>query len=388
MPIQDLYGKALALGVQVIREQTSLPAIVNHQTTGDRSQGAQRGGITEVIVPPEFVTRTVVPGAVPPASQPNVNPTTVQVPLDFWEEVNFPLTEVHINLLENADTMAPMFLQNAVGPIVERMTESIAATYRGIYGQVGTPGTTPFASAPTAIQQAKTLLTRQRCPRFNRKVSLNSGAYGNATGLEAFRNVMASASAETLREGEVSRAYGFDWHEDVGLDGLSHVSTPLTAGAATANGVNAVGATSISIAKATNASPLVAGDIITIAGSTQQYVVRSNTTLAVGNTSVPIAPALVRATAGGEAVTLAASTSLNLAFHPYAFAFDSRPEARVDMPGVKSTVMSFVDDMTGIVLSLSIKEEYHQLGFYLSCLWGTRLVDPRLAVRIAGAVGE
>jgi hypothetical protein len=47
-----------------------------------------------------------------------------------------------------------------------------------------------------------------------------------------------------------------------------------------------------------------------------------------------------------------------------------------------------VDDMTGVTLRLEIRDEYHQLGFYLSCLWGTVLLDPRLAVRIAGQVGE
>lgn len=388
MALEDLYGKVLAMGVEVIRKQTSLPALVNHVTVGDRSQGASRGGVTEVIVPPEFVTRTVVPASVPPASMAPPAPTTVQIPLDYWEEVNFPLTTTHIAQLENADTAAPMFLENAVSPIVEAMTSSIAANYKGVYGQVGAPGTTPFATSPEAAQRAKTVLTRQKCPKFNRKLSLNSGAYGNATGLENFRYADRAGSSETLREGEIGRGYGFDWYEDVGLDGIAHASTPLTAGAATANGVNALAATSISIAKATNTSPLVAGDIITIAGDSQQYVVAGDVTLIVGNTTVGISPPLKKATAGGEAVTLAASTSLNLAFHPYAFGFDSRPESRLSLPGVKNEMMSFVDEMTGIVLSLEIKQEYHQTGFYLSCLWGTKLVDPRLAVRIAGAVGE
>lgn len=388
MALSDLYGKALAMAVQTMRTQTNLAALVNHETVGDRAQGFTLGGITEVIVPPEFTTRSVTPAAVPPASAAVPNPGTVQVPLDWWEEVNFPLTEKHISLLENADGMVPMFLSNAVGPIAEKITQTIAAEYKGIYGQVGTPGTTPFGSAPTSAQNAKAVLTRQKCPRFNRQVSLNTGAYANATGLEAFRSVMHSGSSETLREGMITRAYGFDWNEDAGLDGLSHISTPLTAGAATANGVNALGATTLSIAKATNTSPLVAGDIITIAGDTQQYVVKTAVTLAVGNTAVAIAPALKKATVGGEAITLAASTSLNLAFHPYCFAFDSRPAARLSLAGVTSNFMTWADEMTGIVLRLEIRDEYHQTGFYLSCLWGTKLVDPRLGCRIAGAVGE
>lgn len=388
MAIEDLYGKVLALAVQTIRKQTALPALVNNLTTGDRSQAASRGGVTEVIVPPEFASRDVVPAAVPPASQAAPAPTTVQVPLDFWKEVNFPLTEKHITLLENADTAAPMFLQNAVGPIVEGITASLIDTYRGIYGYVGTAGTTPFGASPAEAQLAKTVLTRQKCPRFMRKLVLNSGAYGNATGLQNFRLVDQSGSSETLREGEIGRAYGFDWHEDVGFDGISHTSTPLTAGAATVNGAHAAGVTTISIAKATNASPLVAGDIISFAGDTQTYVVMTGVNLAVGNTAVSIQPPLKVAKAGGEAVTLRASHSINLAFHPMAFAFDSRPAARLNIPGVTSNFMTWVDEMTGVTLRLEIKDEYHQVGFYLSCLWGRKLVDPRLAVRIAGAVGE
>jgi hypothetical protein len=50
--------------------------------------------------------------------------------------------------------------------------------------------------------------------------------------------------------------------------------------------------------------------------------------------------------------------------------------------------MTWVDDMTGVVLRLEIRNEYHQVGFYLSSLWGAKLVDPRLAVRVAGLAGE
>ena len=388
MALEDLYGKILARAIDVIRKETSLPALINHQTTGDRSQGANYGGVTEVIIPPEFVSRPVLPAASPPPSGNAPNPLTVKVPLNYWEEVNFPLNEEHLTLMENADRDTPMFLMNAVSPIVERMTESIAHNYKGIYGVVGTPGVTPFGFAPTDAQQAKTVLTRQKCPKFMRKMSLNSGAYGNATGLPAFRDISQSASSEALREGEVSRAYGFDWYEDVGLDNISHLSTPLSPGAATVHGPHPVGTKTVTINKATNPSPLVIGDVITFAGDSQQYVVTLNVTLAVGNTAIQVEPALRLPKTGGEAVTLLASHSINLAFHPFAFAFDSRPAARLNIPGVTNNFLTWVDDMTGVTLRLEIRDEYHQLGFYLSCLWGTVLVDPRLAVRIAGQVGE
>ena len=380
MALDDLYGKILSQSILVIREQTALPALVNHETTGDRSQGASRGGMTEVIVPPEFATRDVVPAAVPPASAAAPAPTTVQVPLNYWKEVNFPLTEKHITLLENADQQTPMFLANAVSPIVEEITDSIAANYTGIYGAVGAAGTTPFGSTPTVAQQAKTLLTKQKCPKFMRRMALNTGAYGNAIALDAFRNVNQSGSTETLREGEVSRAYGFDWFEDAGMDDISH-TTGGGSGWLVNQGDHAAGDTTVTID--TGSGDPAAGDIFTVAGDSQQYVVVS-----YAANVITYAPAAKTAFADNAAITFVADHSVSLAFHPYAFAFDSRPAARLNLQGVTSNFMTWVDDMTGVVLRLEIRDEYHQTGFYLSCLWGAVLVDPRLAVRVMGQVGE
>lgn len=384
MAIDDLYGKILSQSILVIREQTSLPALVNHETMGDRAQGAQRGGVTEVIVPPEFSTRSITPAAVPPTSASAPSPTTVQITLDYWKEVNFPLTEKHVSLMENSDSNAQMFLANAVGPIVEDITASIMATYKGIYGAVGTAGTTPFASDPGVAQAATTKLTRQKCPRAMRQMVLNPGAYGNAIALDQFRAVERSGSRETFLEGTISRAYGFNWHEDAGID-ITH--TKGAAGTVLIDQADvAVGDTDVHLDGLTTKASV--GDIFTVAGDTQQYVVLTASDLSTTDGDITFRPAAKVAWADNAAVTFVATHSVNLAFHPYAFALDSRPASRLNLPGVTSNFMTWVDDMTGLALRLEIRDEYHQTGFYLSCLWGTALVDPRLAVRVMGASGE
>lgn len=377
MALTDLYGKILATGMQVIRRETYLPALVNNLTVGDRTQASSVGGTTEVIVPPEFTTRSVVPASTPPASAAAPNPTTVQVTLDHWEEVNFPLTEKHITLIESADERTPMFIANAVSPIIEKMTESIALTAKGIYGVTGTAGLTPFGASPIEAQNAKKIMTQQKCPKFMRKMLLNTEAYANATGLAAFTQALNYGSPETIREGEVRRAYGFDWIEDVGIDDIRHVNPGGTPAGWLVNGAVAVGARTMVID--TGAIAPVFGDIFTVAGDTQTYVVNS---FAAG--SLSFSPAAQTAFADNAAITFVPAHAINLAFHPMAFAFDSRPAARLNLAGVTNNFMTWVDEMTGITLRLEIREEYHQTGLYLSCLWGTKLVDPRLAVRILG----
>jgi P22 coat protein - gene protein 5 len=377
MALEDLYGRVLAYSAYSIREQTALPMLVNTDTTGLRSDAVMRNGVTHVIVPPEFTARDVIPGPVPPASGAVPNPGMVPVTLSNHKEVNFPLTATHIALIESSSEAVPMFLRQAVAPIVELISDSIASLYRSVYNAVGTPGTPLFTVSPQAAQQAKTLLTRSRCPRYGRHLVLSSDAYGHATGLESFRSVIHSGSPEALREGEISRGYGFDWHEDLAIDSNNHVAG-TAAGYLVNRSAPVAGNTTIVVD--TGTGTFVVGDIFTVAGDAQQYVVTA--AYAGGAGTISFSPAARVAWADNAAITRMASHNVALAFHPYAFAFDSRPEASVSIAGVKSNFMTFVDEITGVALRLEIREEYHQLGFYMSCLWGSAFVDARLACRL------
>jgi hypothetical protein len=177
--------------------------------------------------------------------------------------------------------------------------------------------------------------------------------------------------------------FGMDWFADDHVP--THTSTPLTAGAATVNGAHAAGVKTVSIAKATNTSPLVAGDIIKFASDNQTYVVTAAVTLAVGNTNVSIYPGLVTSKAGGEAVTLTASHTVNLGFHRNAIAFATRPlqASTIDLE-LGNQMMSMQDPKSGIVLRLEVSRQYKQTVWDFDILWGAKLVRPELACRLAG----
>jgi hypothetical protein len=170
----------------------------------------------------------------------------------------------------------------------------------------------------------------------------------------------------------------------------THVTTPLSAGNATANGAQVVGAGStdqgrtgtVSIAKATNASALVAGDVLSFAGDPQTYVVLTAVSLIVGNTTVAIAPALQVAKTGGELVTLRASHVVNLAFHRDAFGFVSRPLQASSANTME--VMSVADPVSGVALRLEVVRQNKQTLFDFDVLYGAECVRPELAARLAG----
>lgn len=377
MAITDLYGKILSYSSMAIRKQTALPALVNHMTLGDPSEAQPRGGTVNLVVPPEFVTRDVVPGSTPPASPADPSPPTVAVPLNHWKEVPIPLTDKHLWQIDNSGSAIPMFLQNAVGPIVEDITSLGAAKYKGLYGYVGTAGTTPFATSPIDAQNAKKVLTRQKAPKFMRQMLLNTDAYSNASGLSAFQAALNYGSSEVVRTGEIREAIGFSWHEDVVLDDIIH-ETGGGASWLVNQADHAIADTTIIIDTGSGAP--VVGDIFTVAGDTQTYVVSS-----YGSNTITYAPAAKVAWANNAAITFKADHAINLAFNPYCFGFVSAPTKEPNIEGLPAdSSMTWVDDMTGVALRLMAKREHYQTSLYLSCLWGFELVNPRLGVRIAG----
>jgi hypothetical protein len=218
---------------------------------------------------------------------------------------------------------------------------------------------------------------------------LDPDAEGNATILPNFAQAQQAGDANTIREGQIGRKLGMDWWMDQQVP--THASTALTAGACTVNGAQAAGAGStdggrtgtVSIAKATNASDLVKGDILTFSGDSQTYVVTADTTLGVGNTTVPIAPALVTAKSGGETVTLAASHVVNLCFHPDAIAFASR-RLSSEVPSVQPNQRVLADPVSGLTLRMEMIRQNKQDYIEFDILYGAALVRPELITRVAG----
>lgn len=387
--LTDLMPKILARALISLRKTTLMPVLVNTDY-GTDAQG--KGSTINVPVPVAQTTSAVSPSNTPPAPA-NITPKTVPIALDQWQKTNFHLSDKDYGEINANAAFIPSQMAESVSALANDVNAHILAQYKGIYGIVGTAGTTPFASDVTAATAAVTKLNQQLCPRTMRRAVLDFAAEGNALGLAAFRDASQSGKDSVIREGQLGRFFGIDWNGDTQVP--THTSTALTAGAATINGAQAAGAGStdnnatgtISIAKATNAAPLVAGDIIefTVGGVVQQHTVVTGVTLAVGNTTVTVAPALRVATAGSEAVTLRATHVVNMAFHRNAFAFASRPLMDDVEDLVKAGLMTVMSDpQTGLVMRLERSRQYKQTVWEIDILWGSKLVRPELAVRIAG----
>jgi hypothetical protein len=378
----DVVPVLVAQGLQTLRAACVMPRLVN---TDFSNTPANQGDVVNLYIP-SAQTVTDVSAQAAPFQAPDAQPVRSPIPLNRWRRSGFYLTDKEQE--EIVGGIQSRQTAEAVKALAQDINAFIFSRYTRVFGFVGTAGTTPFASDVTGATNARAQLNRQTVPLADRRLVLDVNAEANALALPAFAQAQQIGSATTVIEGTIGRRYGFDVAMDQQVP--THVSTALTAGAATANGAQAVNAGStdggrtgtVSIAKATNASPLVAGDIISFAGDPNTYVVTANTNLIVGNTTVPISPALQVAKTGGEAVTLRASHVVNLAFHRDAFGFVSRP-LQTSSQNV-AEMMSVADPISGVALRLEVVRQNKQTLFDFDVLYGAACVRPELAVRLAG----
>src|SRR5262245_5308207 len=383
-----IVPKILAMGLMTLREKCVLPRLVNASYS---AEAAKFGATIDVPIPTKQAATDVVPGPTPPTPT-NNNMTTVQIQLNRWKKSDFFLTDKDLREIDKNQSFVPMQMSEAIRALANQVNADIHAEYPEIYGfYMGAASLPPFNATDGvgSATNARKILNQQLCPLQNRRGVLNFDAEANALALPAFSNVEQVGEQQAKIEGVIGRKFGIDWYADDQV--VTHVSTPLSAGAATVNGAHAVGFGStdngktgtVSINKATNPSNLVRGDILTFAGDLQTYTVLANVTLAVGNTTVTISPALRVAKAGGEAVALKPTHVVNLVFHRDAFAFANRPVADQLFTG-GNEISQMTDPVTGISIALEVSRQYHQTWWEFSILYGTRLVRPELAMRLAG----
>lgn len=381
----------LAQGLLALRQQAIMPRLVNaaySDIAGDK------GTSIDVPIPSAVATRAVTPAVTPAANQ-DQTPTKVNVPMDQWIEAPFQLSDK--DALEAMSGFVPMQASEAVKALANNVDVFIfnvatgneaggpSTALGGVYNVAGTAGTTPFGSDLSAYRDARKFLNKSAAPFTDRRVVLNPDAEAQALNLSLFLQAYSTGDQAGIVQGLIGHRVGADWYLDQNVQ--SQATTAATGGATTVNGVNALGSTTLSIAKAAGVNqPLIIGDVIQIASGPAAgfYMICTAATLTqAGNTTVNIYPGLVGATAGGETVTLIAAHVVNLLFHRDAFAFANRPLVG-SAEGLGSIIQQAVDPISGLTLRLELRRDYKQTTFSYDILYGCRMPRPQLACRVLG----
>lgn len=381
-----LIDRIYAMGFKALRRKACL---LQYVTRCDREVETStfHGDTVVLSFPAEFtdaMVLDVVPANIPPSPS-DIAPRLAVVVLNNWKKVSYALTDLEVERLQ-AGVFSDQF-DAAIDALARTIIRSVWLNYRGIYQFVGVAGTTPFASDITTVAAARLLLNLAGVPVENRAIVLGFEADANAINLAIFQQYLQSGNTDALLEGRVKRAVGFDWVLDA--------YNPTFTGGTLSNGstktafINSaavtLGTTTVPIDSTTLTGTLVIGDIFTVAGDTQQYVVTAAVTAAANAiASMSFSPPAKVAWADNTVVRFVASHLLaGLALHPQAIAFASKPMDNVLFEG-GSQIRQYPDPMTGLTLCLEITRQYKQTVAEFSCLWGSTLARPECAVRILG----
>lgn len=374
--ITNIIPHLLAQGLVTLRENAIMPRLVNAAYS---AQAAEQGSSIDIPVPAAITAAPVTPSYADP-NDTGIVPSKVTLSLDQWKEAPFFMTDKE--MMEVMAGTIPMQAAEAVKALANDVDAYLLGLYKGVYNAVGSAGTTPFATDVTAATSARKFLNAYLAPMTDRRFVFNPDVEANALGLRAFQDVAWSGDARGINEGQIIRKLGFDWHLDQNVKEhtAGTVATSFAIKTATAH---AAGLTTLTTTTGGDAD-LKAGDIITIAGHDQQYVVTADAArTGGGDLPVLISPGLKVALTGAEVITIVGNHAANLAFHRDAIAFANRP--LVDSAeGLGNQIMSAQDPVSGLTLRLEVSRQYKRTRWSFDILYGAKLVRPELAVRVLG----
>jgi len=377
--LQDAVPRILAQGLKVLREECVLAMQVNRDFDKD---AAKKGDTVNVPVSLAMGEAEDVTPSSNPSGNTDVEIKTIPIVLDKWKFKKFTLTDKELSqVMEGVQVMA---IEQAARSLANRIEYDLFNLYKEVWGWAGQSGQTPFqrdGGSPSdpwrnlnAASDARRVLNLQLAPQRNRHMVLDVNAEANATSLPEFLSALNSGSDRTIREGDIGRKLGFDWHmSQVVVDHVSTVAGTIT----TSGSSNLKNKTVLSVTGCTVApSP---GDIFRIAGDDLTYVCRENCTLTTWN----IGPELRRDIPAASAITIVPTSGpQNLAFHRDAFALAVRP--LMDTEPVGNIIESYVDDVSGIPLRLEISRENKQTAYCFDILYGAKAVRAEFGCRIGG----
>jgi hypothetical protein len=380
--ITEVLPKMLAQGLLALRENAVMPRLVNRDL---ENIAAQKGNVINVPIPSAIAARDITAAE---AMNSNVDsaPTVALVTLDFWKEAPFHLSDKDV--LSVMEGTVPMQASEAIKSLGNAIDAYILGKHTGIFGAVGTPGTTPFATLISAAADARKLLNKQLAPMNDRRGVLDPDAESNFLQLSNVLQTDQRGDQGGIVAGSIGTKLGIDWYMDQNVTSFTPGTAMTTASAAWTNNASiAAGATSADFI-ASNSGTLKVGDIFYFAtGVVGGYVVTAATTMVTSTTlAISFYPPARQAYSANSTVTIggAAGTAyvVNLAFHRDAFAWASRP--LLDIQGLGNALISASDPITGVALRLEVSRQYKQTTFSYDVLGGANLVRRELAVKIRG----
>lgn len=371
----DMYRAADTVGREMI-------GIIPSCTLNTDSTAAALGD----NVRSHFTRTPVVQGLTPSMTIPEGTDQTVDsktLVIDTPASVQIPWTGEdmkHVNNGSGFETIYGDQIAQAFRAITNQMEASTwAATYKAASRAFGTAGTTPFASSFNEVAEIRQILVDNGCPDDGQlSLIFNTAAGTKLRNLASLQKVNESGNDTLLRQGVLLNLQNIMLKESAGI-GIANKGSGASYTTNTAG--YAVGATAITLI--TGTGTVLAGDVVTFAGDTNQYVVAAG--VAAPGVLTLAEPGLRQAIpASATAVTVGNSYTANVALHKGAVEVAMRPMA--DPAGGDAAVdkMLIQDPRSGLVFEVAAYKGFKKAMFMVSCVYGIKAWKPQHIAALKG----
>ena len=250
--------------------------------------------------------------------------------------------------------------------------------YKNASRAFGTAGTTPFASNFNDVAEVRQILADNGMPMNDGQCSLvlNTLASTNLRQLSQLQSVNQAGGSDLLRQGVLLDLQGMAIRESAQVQ--SH-----TKGTGTSYLLNdassAVGDTTI--AADGGSGTILAGDIVTFAGTSDKYVV--NTALSGGSFTIGT-PGLQAAETDNDAITVGNNYTANIAMHRRAMELAIRAPAVPEGGDAADDALTVQDPTSGMVFEVRVYRGYRKTMIEVAAAWGVKAWKPDFIATLLG----
>lgn len=260
-----------------------------------------------------------------------------------------------------------MQFAQAMRTLVNKVELGGMSLFAGTSRAFGTAGTTPFASDVAGSARTRKILDDNGAPLGDRSLIIDTSAGANLRTLANLTKALEAGTTDVLRQGTLIDLHGFAIRESAQaqtvVKGTGASYTSNTAG-------YAVGATVITLI--TGTGTVLAGDIVTFAGDTNQYVVAVGTG-APGAITLAAPGLRVALPTSAVAMTIVNTATRNMAFHRSAIGLATRAPAVPEEGDAATDVELITDPKSGLTFEIRQYKQYRQVYYEVALAWGWKV---------------
>lgn len=343
----------------------------NFVSRGVESKLANAGDTVNVPIAPDFgIASDWTPGSniVPSA----VTQTQAQVILNKSKQIVKGFTDSELSM------SAYDLVQNYATSMAKSIMQAVN---KDLYLELLK---TPYFVDATAgisedfIADAGTKLSENEVGLIDRRLVGSPGMIGALRKIDVFRDVDTNGTNSIIRDGRITRQYGFDIYENNIIS--KYTPADVVGAVNNATGYDA-GATSVACDGFNDdASPVRVGDMFKFgAGDTNWHTVTGTTQSSGDTVAISFTPALSAAILDDATITVTPTQSV-LAFTPGALAFAARAYATAPKPGAMSSIVN----VQGLPVRITTWTDSATLNLNVAydILYGMTMVNPKRVVRV------